>query len=500
MWGYGFLDVKFLKNWCLDDFDFDSPVEAQALLLSLHLFSLPFAQIIYPPERSEDDPVDADVVKASLTGADFLSMLPFMWPRPVKDMQEGHPETPQEKEESKAYSAFYAETVSAFIAANRAFLEGGGSRACKAALAPWLEYLRATVGGSGDPDAPPRLRCKMFLFCVLAWVWFGRDTPQDRRCHALCESLDAIAAILKLDDRETRLFAAFADPQAFYDCDTGRRDDITINFFKSEARVQEDKRQRAVILGMIANVLGMPRGSHVFHTHLFNPSKLSGTCGLGSAYTNTIGTVHYDCGTILQPDTGVWERGWREPLTDKGVLASLYIPTFGIVAVGLLLFPEEHAGSYGPVFSRFYNTASDNWGRGTSAKARDEKDWLINFVNSRTVAGHTVMAEQYVPNADIVLLGARTCYRQKYSPLCTNCVINCVRGFANVIACLSTLLLQCATLLGRAHRYDDVCRELVQARGCCTQEGKRAVVVFLLCRFTRSFQRFGLLNFLPLCR
>jgi hypothetical protein len=146
-------------------------------------------------------------------------------------------------------------------------------------------------------------------------------------------------------------------------------------------------------LGMVASILGLPRGSHVFHTHLFSPRSLAGTFGVGSGYLRAIGGVHYDCGTQLQPHDGSWPN-IREPLTDKGVVSSLYVVCFGVTALGLALFPEEHDGCYGPVFSRFYDPGhnDEDFGRPTNLRSRDVKDWLINFVFTRVTSGWIVLS------------------------------------------------------------------------------------------------------------
>ena len=142
---------------------------------------------------------------------------------------------------------------------------------------------------------------------------------------------------------------------------------------------------------MVAAIMGLPRGSHPFHTHLYNPSALHGTYGVGSMYNSPIGGVHYDCGTVLQPDTGVNERGNREPLADRAVMASLYVPCFGVLALGLKLFPDQHRTCYGPVFSRFYDSAERNYGRPVGNQPKDEVDWLRNFVWTRVYAGWLVL-------------------------------------------------------------------------------------------------------------
>ena len=144
---------------------------------------------------------------------------------------------------------------------------------------------------------------------------------------------------------------------------------------------------------MIASVLGLPRGSHPFYTHLFFPSQLANTLGIGSYRDSPIGAIHYDCGTVLNISHGTAEAyPPREPITDRGVFCSLFIPCFGLIAVGLYLFPEQHSGCYGPVFSRFYNSSDQDFGRNSRNHPRDECDWLINFVYTRVYAASTIFA------------------------------------------------------------------------------------------------------------
>ena len=112
-------------------------------------------------------------------------------------------------------------------------------------------------------------------------MYFNKDDAAERRCHGVLALLDPIAAALSLDEKEARLFRAFADPAAFYELDNGRRDDVTSLFWKSEARLPEDKRFRAVVMGMVAGILYLPRGSHPMHTHLYQPHIINGTSRRG---------------------------------------------------------------------------------------------------------------------------------------------------------------------------------------------------------------------------
>jgi hypothetical protein len=350
-------------------------------------------QGVFPLTGAGEDVGVRDVVRAMLADQDYHAQLPFMWPRPITDVISGVDESPEDREDSRMFAAFRQRTITDFVAVNQIF-ESSGPSACRTALAPWLTYFREFAGGeAAGHDHPDTLRARMFLFCVIAWCWFNKDEAADRRCHAVCESMADIATILDLDDRERRLFVAFSDPETFFLQDEGRKDDINRQFFKSEVRSVEDKRPRSAVLGMVASILGLPRGSHVFHTHLFSPRSLAGTFGVGSGYLRAIGGVHYDCGTQLQPHDGSWPN-IREPLTDKGVVSSLYVVCFGVTALGLALFPEEHDGCYGPVFSRFYDPGhnDEDFGRPTNLRSRDVKDWLINFVFTRVTSGWIVLS------------------------------------------------------------------------------------------------------------
>jgi len=353
-------------------------------------------QLVFVIQTEESMAATTDVASASLIGQDHLSHLPFMWPRAIMQAPGAATLTAEEVEEATAFGLFYHQTVTVFAAAHRERERDGavcGSQML--ARSGWLEFLEEF--GRGSDDSPARLRAKMFLFCVVAWVWFDKDEREERRCHAVADNLERIAVILNLVPREVRLLAAFADPQAEFEKDPARPDDVTRLFFQTQPLLQDDKRQRSVIMAMVAVTLGLPRESHVFHTHLFSPGSLHGTCGLATAYSVPIGGVHYDCGTVLQPANGTWTG--REPLLDRGVFTSVLMPAQGLIALGLSLFPEDHPLCYGPVFSRFFTDAvgnAENFGRAAALVPRNAEDWLRNFVWGRVQSAWIVQSNMCV--------------------------------------------------------------------------------------------------------
>jgi len=358
-----------------------------------------------------------DVVQASLAGQDFLSQMPFMWPRPLLTDYDTEKYLFDDPTDASAYQEFYARTITDFHLAHAAF-EASGSRACVKALreSGWLSFVTSCAGGKSSTDNDPRrLQTKMFLFCVIAWTWFNNSNTEKRRCHAVACCLDDVKSALNLDVKETVLFGAFADPEKTYNLDPDRRDDIHTTFFSSDAMEAQDRQNRGIILGTIASVLGLPRGSHVFYTNLFSPGDLTNTYGVGSYKNSPIGGIHYDCGTVLIIENGTWSAyPPRDSIADRAVFSSLFIPCFGVLAVGLYLFPQEHVRCFGPVFSRFYDSEERNFGRNVKHHPRDANDWLINFVYTRVYAASAIMANFVIESADeriVTLMSAVSSYR-----------------------------------------------------------------------------------------
>ena len=340
--------------------------------------------------------VDAgDIVQVSMAGQDVMARLPFMWPRPLADPAD---EPADEREESKAFHKFYLQTVSAFLPAHDAF-RAGGRDACVRELrrANWLGAVAALAGPAGNPSSPARLRARMFVFSIMGFGWFSKDDPNERICYSVFELLEDLAKPehLDLDVREKALFRVFSNPGLIARDDPGRNDDVTSLLFGTGALSPDDKRLRSVIVAVIATCFGMPRNSHVLHTHLFKPSSLARTFATGSSYNSPLGGAVYDCGSQLTTSIPpVWVNA-REPLTDTSVLSSLYIACFGTAAVGMSLFrAEEFTGCYGPVFSRYYDSARANEDRYRAAAnlPRDAQDWMVNFAWLRAVSGWSILS------------------------------------------------------------------------------------------------------------
>ena len=348
-------------------------------------------QEVFPMQAAEEGALHADAVRQSLIGQDFYAQLPFMWPRTLLKLADVPPESKEDAEEAKAWREFYKETVTAFSKAH-ARLAIGDSAGCSALLDDWTAYFAEYAGNSDDPNAPARLRAKMFLFCVVAWVWFNKDAPDERRCSAVLELMPRIQKALLLDDKEVRLFRAFADPHAIHLEDPDCHDAVTSLFFRPEELTLDEKRLRAAGVATIASVLGLPRGTHVMSTHLFDVPALHRSYGICSYRNHEITeAIHYDCGTVLNPETGLWDYGdSREPLTDPLVLCSLLLSSWALIGVSLSLFGAGiHSEVYGPIFTKFFRVRGDvgeveNLHR--KHKPRDAVDWVRTFVWMRCEA------------------------------------------------------------------------------------------------------------------
>lgn len=213
---------------------------------------------------------------AAVAADDNTSKMPFMY---LHDTPLG-----------RDYRKFRERTVQDLSAAC-----GAADRRAALTASGWLDFLQQQCA-DGDADSLPVLQSKMFLFCVVAFEWFDNADSTKRCCPALFDVVRGdVARILRLSDREVRLFEAFAD---YTRVDRTCQDDVTYLFFRDDfVLVLDDRRLRRVVLASIAVTLGLPRASHPLHTHLFEPWILKGTFGVGSERTEAIMApgVHYDC-------------------------------------------------------------------------------------------------------------------------------------------------------------------------------------------------------------
>jgi hemicentin len=347
-----------------------------------------------------------------LISVDYSARLPVMWPASALsgtvDLGEGL------QDQAQAYRAFEARTLEAFRARSPPVYR------------TWLAWLRAEYGAS-----PQGCRAaSRFLFCVVAWHYFDRDA--DRRCEGYLDTADRLAEVLDFTDRHKRLMAAFADPEnvgAPHAGDVGRVFFSKTSSSEGAGAVESDKRMRAFIMGMVAAVLGCGP-SHPLAAYLFSPGDIEATVGICSRYRTPIGGVHYDCGTQFDPA----RPGAVTAAQDWGAYYSLLAATHGLIALGLVLYPDQLEACYGPVFSRFYDrepVRDLEAGRAAGARSTSRDEWLVNFVFGRVVASWAVLCNFVTLSpeelsVDLLWAAERYCHVVQAAAGEPGCVARCV--------------------------------------------------------------------------
>jgi len=201
-----------------------------------------------------------------------------------------------------------------------------------------IAKVRALCSASAGVDRH-RLDVIMMMFAA---IYYERSTINN---HAVMSALDALQNELKLSPSAMRVFRGFLQPEtliAFQE--PGMPSDTLYDLLKAppaELQSREDRELQSCIIGMIALTLGSNEATTHLATHILQPDRLVNTFGVGSQYSQAIGSVHYDCGCELTFDGDVpANRPRREPL-DRHSRYFVLWSSFAALGVSLVTQPES---------------------------------------------------------------------------------------------------------------------------------------------------------------
>ena len=170
---------------------------------------------------------------------------------------------------------------------------------------------------------------RMFIVLLVYYEVFNQNVNGKE----LVNSLSELFTFLDMDEKEKNLVCAFLDPPIFF-CKPNAEDSIGI-FFSS--RIDADLLPaRHALINMLAAVYRLPKESNHLYTHIFKPSTMKRTCGVGSQYDHVIDYIHYDCGCELT-ETGSFVPGRpQRPPFQLDALYLVYFVSFGAFCLATL--------------------------------------------------------------------------------------------------------------------------------------------------------------------
>ena len=189
-------------------------------------------------------------------------------------------------------------------------------------------------------DATERRRLDVVMM-LFAASYYERGTIDAR---AVLAAVKELRASLGLADHAMRIFERFLQPETLIAIPEGNMaSDSLCDLMKTppEDLDRSERELQSCIIGMVALTLGSNEATTHLATHIFRPSALPGTFGVGNQYANPIGNYHYDCGSELTEDGEIPNgRPQRAPL-DRHSLYFVMWASFTALGVSLVTQQES---------------------------------------------------------------------------------------------------------------------------------------------------------------
>ena len=201
-----------------------------------------------------------------------------------------------------------------------------------------IAKVRALCSADAGVDRH-RLDVIMMMFAA---IYYERGKINN---NAVMRALEALQNELKLSPSAMRVFRGFLQPETLIAVrEPGMPSDTLHDLLKAppaELHSREDRELQSCIIGMIALTLGSNEATTHLATHILQPDRLVNTFGVGSLYSQAIGSVHYDCGCELTFDgDSPANRPRREPL-DRHTRYFVLWSSFAALGVSLVTQPES---------------------------------------------------------------------------------------------------------------------------------------------------------------